>query len=53
MHMLILTPVLGLFKPNLPTPATIVLTAATTFLAASIISVVIRKIPKVGKYICG
>ena len=53
MHMLILTPVLGLFKPNLPTPATIVLTAATTFLSASLISVVIRKIPKVGKYICG
>lgn len=53
MHMLILTPVLGLYKPVLPTPAAIVLTAATTFLSASLISICVRKVPKVGKYICG
>ena len=53
MHMLILTPVLGLCKPHLPTPAAIVLTAATTFAGASVISVCVRKIPKIGTYICG
>ncbi len=53
MHMLILTPVLGAYRAHLPTPATIVLTAATTFVCASTLSIGIRKLPKIGKFICG
>jgi len=53
MHMLILSPVLACYRTHLPTPITIVCTAATTFICASALSWSIRKLPKIGKYICG
>ena len=51
MHMLILSPVVGQYRTSLSTPLTIVLTAVTTFVLASFVSVVVRRIPGIGKSI--
>lgn len=51
MHMLILTPTVGVYRQALPTPLCIVATAVTTFVAASLASMLLRKIPKIGPYL--
>lgn len=51
MHMLILSPVVGLYRQYLPTPMTILATAATTFCLASGISLLLRRVPGLGKYV--
>ena len=50
MHMLILSPVVAQYRLAFPTPLTIILTAFTTFLLASFVSIMLRRIPKAGEY---
>ena len=51
-HILILVPVVGgVLKPHLPTPCAIVLGAAATFLLSSFASLLLRRIPKVGRFL--
>jgi len=52
-HMFILTPVFAALSPHLPTSLAIVSTAAVTFLGASVASLVLGKIPKLGKWLVG
>ena len=62
MHLLILVPICGAFRNWLgsgyegilgfwTTPAEILLSAITAFISTSLVSVLIRRIPKIGKYI--
>ena len=62
MHLLILVPICGAFRNWLgsgsegvlgfwSTPAEILLSAITAFIGTSLVSVLIRRIPKIGKYI--
>ena len=62
MHLLILVPICGAFRNWLgsgsegvlgfwTTPAEILLSAITAFIGTSLVSVLIRRIPKIGKYI--
>ncbi|MCQ2390177.1 MAG: acyltransferase [Kiritimatiellae bacterium] len=53
MHMLILTPVVTCLRAHLPMPLTVVATAIATFALASLASLTIRRVPVVGKWICG
>jgi surface polysaccharide O-acyltransferase-like enzyme len=63
-HLLVLVPVCGLFRNWLgsgsegvlgfwTTPVEIVLAAVVAFIAVAIASVILQKIPKIGKYIIG
>lgn len=52
-HILVLIPIVNTLKPHLPTPLTIVASAAICLVASMAISRGIQKIPRVGKYICG
>lgn len=51
MHMLILTPVVTEYAKIFSTPVAIILTAWTTFIVATIISMMLRKIPWIGKMV--
>ena len=53
MHMFILPTAVAAFKPRTSTPLCIVLTAVVTFVLSAAISVCIRRLPKLGKWICG
>lgn len=53
MHMFILAPVSAALIPRLPTPAAIIATAAASFAASAIAAMAIRRVPVVGKWICG
>jgi surface polysaccharide O-acyltransferase-like enzyme len=53
LHMFVLLPVFEFVRPQLPTPLAIVVTAAVSFALSSLISAGIRKIPKIGVWICG
>ena len=53
MHMFILTAVFAKLSPNLPTPLAILATAAATFIGSSVAAILLRRIPVVGKLICG
>ncbi len=52
-HMLVLAEVCKWMNENLTAPLAIAGTALTTFIITSILSMVLRRIPKVGKYLCG
>ena len=54
MHLMLL-PIISdsLRQTSLPTPVIILTTAAITFLITAIVSIIIRRIPKIGKYIVG
>ena len=52
-HILILCPVAAALKPHCPTPVTIALTAVSTFVLSSLVSVCGRKIPKIGRLVFG
>lgn len=43
----------SLRQTSLPTPVIILTTAAITFLITAIVSIIIQRIPKIGKYIVG
>ena len=53
LHMFILTPTFALLRPHLPTPLAILATAVATFACATLAALLIRRIPAVGKRICG
>ena len=53
MHMFILPTAVAAFKPRMSTLLCIVLTAVVTFVLSAAISVCIRRLPKLGKWICG
>ena len=54
MHLMLLPIISGsLRQTSLPTPVIILTTAAITFLITAIVSIIIRRIPKIGKYIVG
>ncbi len=53
LHMFVLLAVLGVIRPHCPTPVAIVATAFISFVCASLISIAIGKLPKVGRLICG
>ncbi len=53
MHLVILSAYCGLYRPLMPTGACILLTAVSTFVTASLISILCSKIPKIGEYISG
>lgn len=52
-HMVVLTPVSEVLKGVLPMPISVLCVALTTFVLSSIASIIVRKIPFVGKYIMG
>jgi hypothetical protein len=51
--MFVLLPVFEQFRPLVPTPVAILATAAVSFAVSSLISIAVRKIPKIGTWICG
>jgi hypothetical protein len=53
LHMFVLLPVFEMFRPLVPTPVAIVATAAVSFALSSCISIAVRKVPKIGSWICG
>ena len=53
MHMFILTAVFAKLSPHLPTPLTILATAAATFIGSSAAAILLRRVPFFGKLICG
>jgi len=53
MHMFILTAAFAKLNPHLPTPLAILATAATTFIVSSVAAILVRRIPVIGKLICG
>jgi len=54
MHLMLLPIISGsLRQTSLPTPVIILTTAAITFLITAIVSIIIQRIPKIGKYIVG
>ena len=53
MHMFILPVVFAALNRCLPTPLCILLTAAATFVASAAVAMLLRRIPKLGKWICG
>ena len=53
MHMFILAAVFAKLSPHLPTPLAILATAAVSFACSSVVAILLRRIPVVGKLICG
>lgn len=53
LHMFVLSPFLGIFQHRLSAPYAIIATAASSFIVSSVISVAIRRIPLLGRWICG
>lgn len=52
-HILVLVPVSGALKGAMPTPLCVLAVAAVTFIASMLASVLLRRIPFLGKYIAG
>jgi surface polysaccharide O-acyltransferase-like enzyme len=53
MHMIVLAPLVGYFKGTFSTPVSVVVVAVGSFVASTIISCLLRKIPVIGKFIAG
>ena len=53
MHMFLLPVAFAALKPHTSTPAAIALTALATFAASAVATLAIRRIPLIGKWICG
>lgn len=53
LHMFILPVAFGMLRPHLPTPLTIVATALSTFALSAGVATALRRIPAVGKLLCG
>ena len=53
LHMFILTPTFAVLRPHLPTPLAILATAVATFSCSALATILIRRLPAVGKWICG
>ena len=52
LHMFVLLAVFDAVRPHCGTPATILATAAVSYVLASVVSVLVRRIPFVGRHIC-
>ena len=52
LHMFVLMAVFDAVRPHCGTPATILATAAVSYVLASVVSVLVRRIPFVGRHIC-
>jgi len=52
-HIFFLVAIMGWLKPLVPTPVAILVGASLTFAAGSAFSLIVRRIPVVGKWICG
>ena len=52
-HILVLVSVIGWFKPSVTTPIAIIAAATTTFGLSSLISIIGRNLPKIGKWLFG
>jgi hypothetical protein len=50
-HMLVLTPVVAWIRPNFSTPITMVLSAIITFALTSLLSLVLSRIPVIGRFL--
>ena len=53
MHMFILTPVFAALSPYMATPLAILATAAATFSLTAVAATLIRRIPLLGRLVCG
>jgi len=53
LHMFVLVEVMGWFKPALPTPFALLLGALSVFLLSTALSMIIRRLPFLGRWICG
>ena len=53
MHMFILPVTFTAINPHMPTPLCIFFTALATFAASAIAALALRRIPKLGKWLCG
>jgi surface polysaccharide O-acyltransferase-like enzyme len=53
LHMFILVPVFEFFRPLMPTPAAIAATATVSFALSSLSSLVLGRIPAVGRWVAG
>ena len=53
LHMFILPSAFALLSPHLPAPLAILATAAATFVCSSLASLLLRRVPVVGRWICG
>lgn len=53
LHMFVLLPVFAYFRPKFPTPLAIAATAVSSFVLSSCISIAVRKVPMLGRWICG
>ena len=53
MHMFFLPAAFAQLDAHLPTPLCILLTAGATFVASAAAALLMRRIPKLGKWICG
>lgn len=53
LHMFVLIPVFAYFQPKLSTPLAIGATAVSSFAVSSLISAAVRKVPIVGRWLCG
>ena len=52
-HMLVLAEVVAFLQPRLTAPLAIAATAAVSFAVSSLISMLLRRIPRVGAWLCG
>ena len=53
LHILVLVELAEFVKPALPTPVAIPALALATFLSSSVVSLTLRRLPLVGRWICG
>ena len=52
MHMFILPHAVLAFRPHLPVPLCILFASLATFIASAFVAVAVRRIPKLGKWLC-
>ena len=53
LHMFVLLPLFAYFQPRFSTPSAIAATAVISYVISSAVSVAVRKVPVVGRWICG
>lgn len=53
LHMFVLLAVFDALRPRLPTPLTILATASVSFVLASLVSLALGRIPRLGRWLCG
>jgi surface polysaccharide O-acyltransferase-like enzyme len=53
LHMFVLLPLFAYFQPRFSTPSAIAATAVSSYVITSAVAVAVRKLPFIGKWICG